>query len=102
MENAIDEKAVLGYIGNALALTPEWIPILTEGFNKCNKELIIRSNEFKYKQGDCLAGPGFIMGCLHSHVIQFCPKNVWNSCEYQLYQFLFLLLSINSILTLSS
>lgn len=82
----IDLGAAQKYFTTGLSNTPEWIPIVTEGFAKCSNESKSIARIFPHNPSDdCSPLPALTLACLHSHVIAKCPANLWNDCNYQNY-----------------
>lgn len=93
----IDLVAAQRYLTRDLSSTPEWIPIVTEGFAKCSNEAKSIAKLFGTSNGgECSPVPALTLACLHSHVIANCPANLWNNCKYPRINFLI----INNYLTL--
>lgn len=78
----IDVAASQRYFTTGLASTPEWIPIVTEGFAKCSANAKALGNVLRSNPGECSPLPALTLACLHSHVISKCPANLWNNCNY--------------------
>lgn len=82
----VDLAAAQKYFTSGLSDTPEWIPIVTEGFAKCANEAKTVAKAIQsigsINGGDCSAIPGLTLACLHSHVIAQCPAKLWNDSEY--------------------
>ena len=78
----IDLDAAQRYFTTGLANTPEWIPIVSEGFKKCSQEAKTIIAAAGNRAGDCSPVPALTLACLHTHVITKCPANLWNNCNY--------------------
>lgn len=78
----VDVEASQKYFTTGLANTPEWIPIVTEGFARCSETAKTLGQAFLNNPGECSPVPALTLACLHSHVIAKCPANLWNNCNY--------------------
>lgn len=77
----VDIDAAQQYFTKGLANTPEWIPIVQEGFSKCAADAKTIATTIRNNPGECSPIPGLTLACLHSHVITSCPANLWNNCN---------------------
>lgn len=78
----IDVAAAQRYFTEGLGNTPEWIPIVTQGFSKCATQAKSIASSSRGDSSDCSPIPGLTLACLHSHVIAQCPANLWNDSNH--------------------
>lgn len=78
----IDLSAAQKYFTTGLSNTPEWIPVVNEGFGKCTAEAKTVAKVLQTSSAECSPIPALTLACLHSHVITHCPANLWNDCNY--------------------
>lgn len=80
-DGEIDLQSSQKFFTTGLSSTPEWIPIVTQGFAKCTTEAKTIASVIRNNQGDCSPIPALTLACLHTHVITNCPANLWNDCN---------------------